>query len=166
MSSDNQYDPKTPDATALKQHLFEAYGGFTDKRIKKIEKGNQFIIDDRDQHRDFDADKNLYYWFCLIFAKVISTSEVEVVMRGGVPMNGQIEAWIADGNAHIEEAPFRLIVPIKIGEEEQLRKLATIVELIICPNGPRYHEPSYKYVCPRVASSLRQFADVLSSFDS
>lgn len=34
-------------ANALKQVLFDAYGGFADKRFKNLDKGRLFIIDDR-----------------------------------------------------------------------------------------------------------------------
>ena len=40
----------------LKQTLLDTYGGFADKRIKKIETGKTFIADDRGPG-DYGADK-------------------------------------------------------------------------------------------------------------
>ena len=68
----------------LKQTLFNAYGGFADKRVKNIEKGTFFIIDDRTP-ADEDASGRLFSWFCLIFAEVIDQDTVNITMRGGLP---------------------------------------------------------------------------------
>jgi len=46
----------------LKKALFEAYGGFADKRIKKLESGSIFVVDDRSDG-DRGADGKLYGYF-------------------------------------------------------------------------------------------------------
>ena len=37
----------------LIRKLFDEYGGFFDKRIKNLDKGERFIIDDRSPTQDF-----------------------------------------------------------------------------------------------------------------
>jgi hypothetical protein len=68
----------------LKKMLFEAYGGFADKRLKNLERDAAFVIDDRSDG-DYDARGQLFLWFCQIFATVEDGDSVEVEFRGGVP---------------------------------------------------------------------------------
>lgn len=68
----------------LKQVLFDAYGGFADKRVKNLDKDRLFIIDDRPEG-DKGARGELYPWFCQIFAEAIDQDTVKIVMRGDVP---------------------------------------------------------------------------------
>lgn len=145
---------------ALKKHLFTEYGGFADKRVKKLEKGNLFIIDDRDPRRDVGADKKLYPWFCLMFAEVLSGREVVVRMWGNVPSSSSVQKWVDSGHAGRTDAPAGLQISVPLGQEDKLRTLAGLIDDIVKP-GARYSEKSYKYVCPRTASSLRRLADTL-----
>ena len=62
----------------LKRKLFDEYGGFRDKRIKNLDQGERFIIDDRSPTQDFGS-QGLYSYFCEIFADVISEGKVRVV---------------------------------------------------------------------------------------
>ena len=39
----------------LKRKLFDEYGGFRDKRIKNLDQGERFIIDDRSPTQDFGS---------------------------------------------------------------------------------------------------------------
>ncbi len=161
-----QADDESSSATQLKVHLFEAYGGFADKRIRKLTKSDLFIVDDRDERRDYGADRKLYPWFCLIFARVISATLVEVELSGNWPTSPQILSWIDDGNASVkDDHNSRLVVPIQLGNEGRLRNLAQLIEAVVRP-GAQYDVRSYKYVCPRTAASLRRLADVLAAAPS
>lgn len=155
------------DVHALKQHLFDAYGGFSDKRIKNLDKGKLFIVDDRGGSEDHDAKGKLYNWFCLMFAEVKSANEVQLKMRGNVPHSSAIQAWVEDGNAEFDESIGQLTITVQPGrDEEKLHQLSELVHDIVKPGAPWYSEKSYKYVCPRVAGSLTKLARVLEEFDS
>lgn len=146
----------------LKGYLFKEYGGFADKRIKKLEKSDLFIVDDRDPQHDVGADKRLYPWFCLMFAKVNTGQSVALKMWGGVPTSAAITKWIDAGNGKWTDAPPGIEVPVERGRESRLRDLAKLMQDIVKP-GARYPEKSYKYVCPRTAKSLRRLADALKA---
>tara|TARA_A100000171_G_scaffold53042_1_gene75757 strand:+ start:10758 stop:11252 length:495 start_codon:yes stop_codon:yes gene_type:complete len=155
------------DVHALKQHLFDAYGGFSDKRIKNLDKGKLFIVDDRRESGDNDARGALFYWFCQMFAEVESANEVQLIMRGGIPHSSAIQAWVEDGNAQFDESIGQLTITVQLGrDEEKLHQLSKLVHDIVKPGAPWYSEKSYKYVCPRVAGSLTKLARVLEEFDS
>lgn len=61
-------------STALKKHLFDAYKGFSDKRIKNLNKGNTFIIDDRSP-KDIDSKGGLYSLELLQLVQAIFATE-------------------------------------------------------------------------------------------
>jgi hypothetical protein len=143
---------------ALKKVLFDEYDGFADKRIKNLDKGHLFIIDDR-KDADQDARGDLFLWFCQIFAEVIDKDTVRITMRGGVPNSTRVKKWLSDNGA--KHSNLGVEITIRKGEERQLTRLAAAVRTIVAP-GARYPVPSYKYVCPRVAASLDRFQQVLS----
>lgn len=84
----------------LKKRLYDEYGGFADKRIKKLDNGNFFIVDDRQQD-DYDARKQMFLWFCLIFAEVNDLQSVRVILRGGIPTYPTVAAWQAKYNVDV-----------------------------------------------------------------
>lgn len=143
--------------------LFQEYDGFSDSRIKKLESGDTFCVDDRDSS-DQNAQKKLFHWFCSIFATV--GNSVEVMLTGGVPVNSKIEDWAIQNK-------FSLSKPDVIGQrtlkidvnESSYGKLFELADLIddITKSGARYDTPAFKYVCPRTANSLRRLATVLNA---
>ena len=143
----------------LKQALFKAYDGFGDKRLKKIENDAPFIIDDRGPG-DYGADKQLFPWFCLMFADVVDGSTVRITMRGGLPTSPSVNSWFASTKA--EDYAGGVQFHIASGEQDTLLQLADRIEAIVAP-GKSYAVKAYKYVCPRVAHSLRELHKVLSS---
>lgn len=143
----------------LKQHLFDSYGGFSDKRIKNLDKSDLFIADDR-VDTDFDSRGNLFHWFCMIFARVVGPDMVNVELRGGVPESALISEWADAGNAKTEASG--LMLSTRITDVGGLRRLADLIDEIVRP-GKRYEVPAYKYVCPRTSMSLRRLADVLEN---
>lgn len=145
-------------AKALKQLFFDAYGGFSDKRIKNLDKGRLFIVDDR-QRKDEDAAGHLFLWFCQIFAEVVDRDAIKITMHGDVPNSPQVAKWFADNGA--ENSNFGLKFIVKRGEEDRLKNLASAFRAIVRP-GARYSVKSYKHVCPRVAASLLRVQHTLS----
>ena len=149
-----------PELYPLKKHLFDSLGGFADKRVKNLDKGNLFFADDRGRS-DYGADKKLFYWFCAITVSVVAPDRVQVSLSGGVPCSEQIEEWAASnciGNGK------RFDFEINASATEPLVELAILVASIVRPGAPRYKEKAYKYSCPRVSKSLRGLAAVLDSF--
>jgi hypothetical protein len=146
----------------LKKALFDEYDGFADKRIKKLESGATFIIDDRTSG-DHGADKRLFGWFCSIFADVESSTEVTVRLIGGVPINSSIKKWAQNNSYVLVEGDYpSLTFSLQKSQIEKLLDLATLIEQIVAP-GVRYSEAAYKYVCPRTANSLRRLHSSLCS---
>lgn len=142
----------------LKQVLFDAYGGFADKRIKKLASGSLFAVDDRTE-RDEDARGRLFPWFCQIFAEVIDGDTVRITMRGDVPEGPSVADWLALRG--IARANSGFVFDVCRGEEGALADLANAFRAIVRP-GVRYPVASYKYVCPRTAASLDRLHGVLA----
>ena len=134
----------------LKQALFDAYGGFADKRIKNIDKGNLFIIDDRTE-TDEDARGDLFLWFCQILAEVVDQDTIKITMSGGVPVGPLVTTWFAAHGADASDRGRQFV--IRGGEESGLTELASAFLSIVRPRA-RYPVKAYKYVCPRVAAAL------------
>lgn len=146
----------------LKKSLFDAYGGFADKRIKKLEKGTTFIVDDRSTG-DYGADKSLFLWFCSIFVEVISDSEVKITLTGGVPVSATVKSWAEENGAVLSASTGgQLTFNIQKGRQPALLSLATAIKGIVAP-GKTYSVAAYKYVCPRAANSLTKLAHELTS---
>lgn len=143
---------------ALKRAMLETYG-FADKRIKNIDRGSLFIIDDRSPD-DVGADRQLYSWFCQMFVEVTSGDRVLLTLSGDVPNSPRVAHWFG---ANAKATNFGTQVEIARGEHSKLADLAAAISAIVAP-GARYHAPSYKYVCPRVAASLKKLQTVLGKF--
>ena len=142
----------------LKKVLFDEYGGFADKRIKKLASGTIFVVDDRGPS-DYGADKNLFGYFCKIFADLTNDPVVQVSMTGGVPTNKAVLAWFKKNASPYADGYTFSIAP---GEEAKLVELATAINSIVKPSS-RYTVRAYKYVCPRTAAALVRLAKVLAN---
>jgi len=149
------------DENHLKRVLYDAYGGFADKRIKKLESGSTFIADDRTE-ADYGADKRLYPNFCAVFVEVLDGEEVLVRLTGNVPVSPGVKAWIKAHKGEYRAAPGLLAFRVKKGEQAALSALAAEIKKIVAPGAPRYKVPSYKFACPRTAKSLEQLEKTLT----
>ena len=144
----------------LKKVLFDAYDGFSDKRIKNLEKGDTFIVDDRSDD-DFDAKGRLYLWFCQVLVTVLNEGEIKITFRGQLPMSEAVQDWL-DWHLAIEEEtkPHSWHVNLQRGEQFTLRDLASEI-ISIVNSGERYDEKAYKFVCPRLENTLLNLLSVL-----
>lgn len=148
--------------SSLKKKLFDEYDGFADKRIKNLDKGQRFIVDDRSP-RDFGA-RGLYSYFCSVFADVLADDRVQVVLSGNVPASQGVDDWAAKYQARKNDGiSSSLSFIVERGNESTLNELAECIDGIVAP-GKRYDTSNYKYVCPRTAKSLRRLANVLSDY--
>ena len=145
------------DAVALKHALLGTYGSFADKRIKKLEVGDRFIVDGRTRG-DIGADGNPLGWFCRMFLQVQSGDTV-VLKMNNLPRSHAVEEWLSKrattfGHDGVE-------VSVQKGSEHLLGELATLLEAITAP-GSRYPVRHYKYAVPRVANALGTLREALA----
>lgn len=146
----------------LKKTLFDNYDGFADKRIKNLDSGNLFIIDDRTE-KDIGADKQLFPYFCLMFAEVQSDGTIKIILRGNVPMGPLVKKWISENNCEFIKAPQgSLSFVVEKGETKTLTDLAKAFHAIVA-HGKRNKISNYKIVCPRTVKSLLKLRGVLSN---
>jgi hypothetical protein len=156
-----RYETGARSMESLKRVLLKEYGSFSDRRIKRIERGHLFIVDDRTP-RDVGADRQLYLWFCTMFADVVNDTEVLVELGGGVPMSLEVRKWAYREGAELADrdaVSTRVVFSIARGEQSSLLGLASAIRAITQSGG--YSVPSYKYVCPRTASSLERLKGAL-----
>jgi hypothetical protein len=146
----------------LKSHLFAEYNGFADKRIKNLKKCDTFIIDDRNDS-DCGANKKPLSHFCMILARVEGDNKINVILSGNVPQGLAVEKWLKDNEDKLKEngGNARLAFTLTPEDYSILDSLAVAIAAITAPGAPRYSVKSYKYVCPRVAKSLRRLKKVL-----
>jgi hypothetical protein len=147
---------------ALKRVLFDAYGGFADKRIKNLDKASTFIVDDRTDS-DFGADRGLKSYFCAIFVEVHSNAKITVTLCGNVPFGKKVERWLAKNGYEIETRGGQSLLAFDVerGKQSILGHLSEAIASIVASGAPRYEVKSYKYLCPRTAESLRRLKSVL-----
>jgi hypothetical protein len=141
---------------ALKQAFLDEYGGFANKMIKKLDSGSLFIIDDRDPRKDFDAKRRLFSWFCQMSANVIDQDAVLIMLRGDIPVSPGVTAWLVAHGAR--QTNLGIEFDVRRGSQGEIGGLANAVRAIV--KRP-YKVSSYKYVCPRVGSSLDRVRAVL-----
>lgn len=149
----------------LKKHLFDAYGGFADRRVKDLSKRDTFIVDDRGGG-DFDGHGELYLWFCKLFAVVRSDDRLDLRLDGDPPLSLDVEEFVTKTGSSVEKSGIvskSITLSIGVSDAAKLRDLATRMRRITGP-GARYSVPSYKYVVPRTAASLERLADVLDGY--
>ena len=149
---------------ALKEALLAAYGRFSDRRIKNVDRGSVFAVDDRGPG-DFGADKKLFSFFCMIFANVKAVDNVEVGLHGNVPSGRSVSAWTSRTGARALSSSLAKSLTFNVSPTSihQLEELAGAIRAIVTPGAPRYADRSYKYVCPRVSASLLRLRDVLAN---
>jgi hypothetical protein len=140
----------------VKQTLVDAYGGFADKRIKKLESGSWFEVDGRGAS-DYGADRKLFSWFCTINVEVMSGDEVVIVIGSAIPKNATVEKWLLK---HVVPTGKygRPGIVVKKGEQGILDDLAVLVMNVV---KKPYSVKAYKYVAPATASALSDLRKVL-----
>jgi hypothetical protein len=146
-------------ANELKQALLNAYGSFADKRIKNLDKGKLFIVDDRTSS-DEDAAGKLFQRFCQILAEVIDDDNVKIIMTGDVPEGPLVARWFEQHGATKGNFDLEFIVPR--GAETELGGLASGFRAMVRP-GARYPVKSYKYVCPRAVGAIERLQRALET---
>ena len=98
----------------LKGMLFRNYGGFADKRFKDLSKANSFFVDDRTRE-DTKANGWMKYYFCGLYVRVLSGSEIRLNITGNVPVSEEVKlavystgsVWTC-GNIEMELQPVKM----------------------------------------------------------
>lgn len=141
----------------LKDALVKEYGGFADRRIKKLENGNFFHVDDRSSG-DYDARKKLFLWFCTIDLTVHDGQTVSVGISKELPKNAKVTKWWEE-NSTEGRYGFK---ELKITPENTklLQELAALVSDVI---RQPYSVKAYRYVAPRTADSLLRLKKTLDA---
>lgn len=144
--------------SSLKQALFDQYN--RDNRRKTLPPHSMFCVDDRGPS-DIASNRSLFGYFCEIIADTANDPIVDIRLTGNVPIGPEVELWVSANGATLRQTPqYVLEFSLASGEEYKLLELATAIEAI---TSRRYETPSYKYVCPRTAQSLRRLATILVS---
>lgn len=145
----------------VKKLLFDAYGGFADKRLKKLERDAPFIVDDRNEG-DYDAKGQLFLWFCQMFATVEDGPGVELELRGGVPHSAAVSEWFAGYGGQERPGDYRSYASVVL-TPENFDALPDLVQRYSAITTDRYPVKAWKYVVPRTAASLLKLHGVLST---
>lgn len=140
----------------LKAALVKEYGGFADRRIKKLESGDFFHVDDRGGS-DYDARKRLFNWFCTIDLVVCEGEKVKVIIGNALPQNNKVEQWWKENSikGNFPGMGCLKITPKKI---DRLDELADLVEKV----RPDPYNKAYYYTVPRTVNSLRRLKETLA----
>lgn len=139
----------------LKRVLFEEYGGFADKRIKRLENGRVFLIDDR-ENGALGADNKPLSWFCSMYVEVVDDDHCRLILHNW-PTSDRLERWSADHRVNTDGA---FAMNITRGSQALVSELAGLMRAIVAP-GARYGVNFYKHSCPRVAASLDRLKNAL-----
>jgi len=148
----------------LKEVLFNEYDGFADKRIKNLEKGSSFIVDDRDPH-EANSSGNFNAAVPFIFATVGENEDIKLDMMNNVPHNETVRELVESRGGTVKESyDGPLSVKFKARDFEFLHDLSEAIQAITRRGAPRYSVASWKYSVPRVVGALDRLADVLENF--
>ena len=108
---------------ALKQVLLDEYEHFADRRIKKLDSGNTFIVDGRTRS-DIAADRQVYGWFCSMFLNVSSDDQVVLTVINS-PVNDHVNRWYASNAVALGRNGQS--ISILRGEQLNLRELKVVL---------------------------------------
>jgi hypothetical protein len=141
----------------IKTYLYKEYGGFADKRYTNIANGNNYIVDKR-ANRSYGDPTSVD---CLMFLYVIDDKKMRLSMSGNIPWTDSVKLFFKEKSACVSQAGSNIDIVLTPETYSMLDDLARIVESIV---GPRKHYsvPSYKYVCPEIATALRRLTKVLA----
>lgn len=141
----------------LRGVFFDHYGGFADNRYRNLKLDKPFSIDDREPS-DFDAQGNLFPWFCQMFVNIEAVDIIKVTLRGDVPRGKEVDLWFEQNGANQNQSGIEFF--ISPSNFETLNELEEAFMSIITR---KYRVASYKYVVPRTAASIQQLHKLVKS---
>lgn len=145
----------------LRALLFDAYGGFADRRYKKLKWNERFAVLDTG---DYDAPSR----FCYVNTWANDDDSLRLELVGNVPISEDLEDFISSRSGTLdeweneyEEERRAVELTFEAGDAAgAVRELAGTVENVVGP-GRSYDDPNWKWVAPRVGEALRGLADVV-----
>jgi hypothetical protein len=148
----------------LKRFLFDAYGGFADKRVTRVERGNTFIIDDR-KPEDSTGRGALSKTFCRIFARVVGEDQIVLSLHENAPIDYAVRKLVESRGGRTGEhfGATYLSVTIHATESKYVRQLAQAIEAMV-DDATDLPQSTLQRTCTRVASSLHRYADCLVEY--
>lgn len=129
----------------LNEFLCGRYGGFADKRQKRIQLGRTIAVD---QHRDGRQINQSVH--CLLFLKVFEDAVVELTFAGNDP---------EDGTVRLLKAPL-LRTKVSHTTPDALRALAAAYRRVAVPP----HNKSWYYASKEIAEDIERLASELQTF--
>ena len=144
----------------LRDYLLDAYE-FADLRRRNRVVDVSIKIDDRD-------GQDVLSSFCTMTVRVPDSSEGTLILSiQHIPLTGESRSLIEDGGGNIRALPDGYVAEIKLKVKSVtfIRKLARAIRQTI-GRGKRYHNPNWKWICPRTAASLERFATVLKTYNT
>lgn len=128
----------------LNKHLYQRYGGFADKRYRRIEFGRAIAVD---QHRGGHLNQSIH---CMIFVHVFDNNEIELIFAGNRP---------TDANVQRVERPL-LRTKVTAVTPAALRQLGAAYRRIKVPADTK----SWHFAKKEVAEDLERLAGILEGF--
>ena len=115
---------------------------------------------------DDQSKTDVYRSFCCISVTVPERDkDIFVLNLSNVPWNEHVEALVTELNGVWSQLSsgrcFRLEMSVK--KISKIRKLAEAIRKV-SGRGRRYIDCNWKWMCPRTAASLNQFADQLKEY--
>ncbi len=145
----------------LLEYLLDAYNVPLSQRHRALDQDQLIKIDD-------ENSGDVSYLFCQIHARLPDPHGKEIILTfDKAPFGLAARELIIERDGTIEETWLGPIVtlPIDIKSISFLRKLARTVRNTVGHNRS-YADPNWKWLCPRTATSLEQFADIVMAYRS
>ena len=142
----------------LKRFLLSKYGGFGDRRVKDITRDLPFKIDDQSEN---DSQQQ----FCAIFVRVTGSDRFVLSLSNNAPINPDIATLVESqgGEARTIARYSHIEVELSVGDVGFIRELSSMIRGLV--GAGRHHENrDWKWLCPRTADSLDNFANLLSRY--
>ena len=140
----------TPSGPVALRKWFAEYYGWPDRKVKDISKLHRWFID------ELDAEKrHIYETDCRLLVIVVDDRAFELQL-----MNTELAAAVRPDLAGLD-SPIGNGAMLSVSRLKELGVLADAIDQVVRRS---YCVPSFKYVCPRTATRLRDFARELSSY--
>lgn len=131
----------------LKQFLYDKYGGFADKRVKKIERDMSFRLD--------DSSGDVWEHVCPVYARVIDDESIALIFNNNPPNSSWIRGIARDSGGEVSSS--QVIINVGFTDFALLEDIAVEVS---CGD-----KPYYKWARDRVCYALRKFSSALKEFN-
>lgn len=136
----------------IKEILFNEYG-FSDSKIKDLNKSNTFKVDDQGPHDIGDV-------FCQIFVDVIDATSFRLKLSNNAPINRKITRFINNNNGCINKNNLysNLELTININSIDIIYDLSILINDAI---KSKYTNSNWRWICPRTGNSLKKLYEIL-----